>query len=106
MKTSLVSGAVFLFLGHMTTALITHAECLNHVTPPGHPEQVARLDAVLGALAGMDLLRIKAPLAAEDDLLRVHPPGHIAAIRKAAPDNGWTALDADTHMSPGSLAAA
>ena len=90
----------------MTTALITHAECLNHVTPPGHPEQVARLDAVIGALAGMDLLQVKAPLAAEDDLLRVHPPGYIAAIRKAAPDSGWVSLDADTHMSAGSLAAA
>jgi acetoin utilization deacetylase AcuC-like enzyme len=90
----------------MTTALITHAECLNHVTPPGHPEQVARLDAVLGALAGMDLMRVNAPLAAEDDLLRVHSRGYVAAIRKAAPETGWTSLDPDTHMSAGSLAAA
>ena len=39
----------------MVTALISHDDCLKHVTPPGHPEQVARLDAVLGALEGMDL---------------------------------------------------
>ena len=90
----------------MTTALITHAECLNHVTPPGHPEQVARLDAVLGALAAMDLLRVNAPLAAEDDLLRVHARSYVQAIRKAAPAAGWIALDPDTHMSAGSLAAA
>jgi acetoin utilization deacetylase AcuC-like enzyme len=90
----------------MTTALITHAECLNHVTPPGHPEQVARLDAVMGALAGMDLMRVNAPLAAEDDLLRVHSRGYVAAIRKAAPESGWVSLDPDTHMSAGSLAAA
>jgi acetoin utilization deacetylase AcuC-like enzyme len=90
----------------MTTALITHPDCYDHVTPPGHPEQVARLDAVLGALEGMDLLRVKAPLAAEDDLLRVHPQSHVDAIRRAAPTQGWRSLDADTHMSVGTLNAA
>ncbi len=90
----------------MTTVLITHEDCYAHVTPPGHPEQVARLDAVLGALEGMDLLRVTAPLAAEDDLLRAHPKAHVDAIRTAAPDEGWRSLDADTHMSVGSLQAA
>lgn len=90
----------------MTTALITHEDCFDHVTPPGHPEQVARLDAVLGALEGLNLLRVKAPLAAEDDLLRAHPKAHIDAIRAAAPNEGWRSLDADTHMSVGTLKAA
>lgn len=90
----------------MKTALITHPDCYDHVTPPGHPEQVARLDAALGALEDVDLLRLKAPLAAEDDLLRVHPASHIARIREAAPSDGWRSLDADTHMSAGSLQAA
>ena len=90
----------------MTTALISHPDCFDHVTPPGHPEQVARLDAVLSALEGLDLYRIDAPMAAEDDLLRAHPRSHVEAIRAAAPDEGWVSLDADTHMSRGSLAAA
>ena len=90
----------------MTTALISHDDCHGHVTPPGHPEQVARLDAVLSALEGVPLERVKAPLAAEDDLLRVHPQAHIDALRAAAPSEGWRSLDADTHMSPGSLTAA
>ena len=90
----------------MTTALITHEECYGHVTPPGHPEQVARLDAVLGALEGMDLKRVKAPLAADDDLLRVHPKSYIDMVRAAAPSEGWRSLDGDTHMSAGTLAAA
>ncbi|WP_439154532.1 histone deacetylase family protein [Yoonia sp.] len=89
----------------MTTALITHSDCLDHVTPSGHPEQVARLSAVLGALEGMDLLRVKAPLAADDDILRCHPKAHLNAIRAAAPTSGWRSLDADTHMSPGTLQA-
>jgi acetoin utilization deacetylase AcuC-like enzyme len=90
----------------MKTALITHEDCFGHVTPPGHPEQVARLDAVLGALEGFDLLRVKAPLAADDDLLRAHPQAHLNAIRAAAPETGWRAIDGDTHMSVGTLAAA
>lgn len=90
----------------MVTAVISHEAALDHVTPPGHPEQVARMDAVWGALADMDLLRLVAPMAAEDDLLRVHPAGHVAAVRRAAPAQDWVSLDADTHMSPGSLDAA
>lgn len=90
----------------MVTALITHNACYDHVTPPGHPEQVARLDAVLGALADFEMLRLKAPLGSDDDILRAHPQSQIAAIKAAAPDEGWRSLDADTHMSVGTLEAA
>jgi len=90
----------------MTTAVVSHDACFDHVTPPGHPEQVARLDAVNAALADMDVLRVTAPLAAEDDLLRAHPKAHIDAIKDAAPKDGWRSLDADTHMSVGTLQAA
>jgi acetoin utilization deacetylase AcuC-like enzyme len=90
----------------MTTALITHPDCRDHRPPDGHPERPERLEAVLQALADLDLQRVAAPLAAEDDLLRVHPPAHLAALRQAAPEQGLRALDPDTWMSPGSLAAA
>lgn len=63
------------------------------------------MDAVLTALDGMDLMRIKAPMAAEDDILRVHPRDHIDDLRQAAPESGWRSLDPDTHLSPGSLGA-
>ncbi|AKS47636.1 Acetoin utilization deacetylase AcuC [Octadecabacter temperatus] len=90
----------------MATALITHKACYDHVTPQGHPEQVARLDAVLGALEGLDLMRVTAPMVADDDLLRAHPKGHIDTIKATAPSEGWRSLDADTHMSVGTLEAA
>ena len=90
----------------MVTALITHKACYDHVTPQGHPEQIARLDAVLDALSDMDLLRVDAPLAADDDLLRAHPRKHVEAIKATAPSEGWRSLDADTHMSVGTLEAA
>ncbi len=63
------------------------------------------MDAVLGALQGMDLHRVSAPMAAEDDVLRAHPKSHLDSIRRAAPTEGWVSLDADTHMSQGTLAA-
>jgi len=90
----------------MATALITHPDCLGHVTPPGHPEQVARLEAVLSALDGMDLIRVKAPLVAEDDLLRCHPRSYLNDLKRASPTSGWWALDPDTYMSQGTLTAA
>ena len=90
----------------MATALITHPDCLGHVTPEGHPERVARLDHVLHALEGLDLVRVEAPLANDDDLRRIHPADHIARIRATAPEAGFAQIDADTWMSPGSVAAA
>jgi len=90
----------------MTTALITHDECLSHVTPPGHPEQVARLEHVLAALSGKDLLRVEAPMGADANILRVHPQRHIDHVRGSAPIEGWVQMDGDTYMSPGSLKAA
>jgi len=90
----------------MTTALITHPACLEHVTPAGHPEQVARLEHILRALKDKDLLRVKAPMGSEDDIMRCHPASHVTDLRSALPNVGHRQLDADTHMSPGSLDAA
>ena len=90
----------------MSTVLITHAECLDHLTPEGHPERPARLEHVLHALAPLDLPRVTAPLAEETDLRLVHPQSHIDAMRAALPEEGIAQLDADTWMSPGSLRAA
>ena len=89
----------------MTTALITHTDCLQHVTPSGHPERVDRLMAIYAALDALGddgLIRVDAPMGTDADILRVHPQAHIDAITAAAPDSGSRALDADTHMSAGS----
>lgn len=90
----------------MTTALITHADGLNHVTPDGHPERVARLEHLLHAVQGLDLLRVSAPEATDADLTLCHPQSYVDRIRAAAPSEGYHQLDADTWMSPGSLVAA
>ena len=90
----------------MTTALITHADCLRHETPEGHPEQIARLEYILEALEPLDLKRVTAPMAAEDDILRIHPIDHLRDLRNAHPETGYSQIDGDTFMSPGSLDAA
>ena len=93
----------------MTTALYTHLSGLDHVTPPGHPERVDRLRAIAAALdaPAFDALdRRKAPLADRDEVLRCHPPAYLAKVEAAVPSDGWSSLDGDTHMSPGSLNAA
>ncbi len=90
----------------MKTALLTHADCLGHVTPDGHPERVARLEHILHALEALDLDRRTAPMVADDDLLRVHPEDYIRDIRAARPAEGFAQIDGDTFMSPGSVDAA
>lgn len=86
----------------MTTALLTHPDCLNHLTPEGHPERVDRLHAIAAALADIDLLRLEAPMGEDAHILRAHPQSHIDRINTA----GIGPLDADTFMSEGSLTAA
>ena len=91
------------------TLLITNEAGLQHQMPPGHPEQIARLERVFAALNAPDfasLDRREAPMAAEADLLLAHPEAHVAAIRSAAPSEGLVALDADSAMSPGTWEAA
>lgn len=93
----------------MTTAFLTHADCLQHVTPPGHPERVDRLMVIYRAIDAIDdtsLIMQKLPMGADEHILRVHPLSHIERVRDAAPNDGFRSLDADTHMSPGSLTAA
>ncbi len=93
----------------MTTVLITHSACLEHVTPYGHPERVDRLRAIHKALEdpAFDALdRREAPRASDDVILRAHDADYLAGIKDVAPEKGMLALDEDTSMSPGSLEAA
>ena len=88
---------------------MTHSACLYHETPPGHPECSDRLRAVLRALedeAFQYLERDEAPLATREEIGRVHPAYYIDAVMNAVPEQGYGALDADTHLSSGSGEAA
>ena len=94
----------------MTTALITHAACLDHDMGPYHPECPDRLRVVLTALEAEDfapLLREQAPEATIEQLTRVHPLNYVEGILAIRPDLGeLVPLDGDTSMGEGSAEAA
>jgi acetoin utilization deacetylase AcuC-like enzyme len=94
----------------MTTAFITHADCLKHEMGAHHPERPERLNAIedqlIASRVGQYLARYEAPLAGDRELARVHPIEYVRAIREVAPQSGIVHLDPDTAMNPHSLAAA
>jgi acetoin utilization deacetylase AcuC-like enzyme len=93
----------------VTTLLLTHPASYGHEMGPGHPERPDRIRVIERALeveAFQTLAREQAPRVSRSALLRVHPEAYIAAIEQAAPSEGFTRLDADTSMSPGTLDAA
>jgi len=94
----------------MTTAYITHPDCLRHDMGAGHPECPGRLAAVneqMRSSGTLEALRcLEAPLAAADDLKRVHRPAYVDLIFDNAPTEGYVQLDPDTAMNPHSLGAA
>src|SRR5689334_10178283 len=93
----------------MTTLLITHPACLNHLTPPGHPERPDRLRAIERVFESekfQDLVRAEAPTAEFDTIALCHPMDYVIALRDASPTSGLVQIDADTSMSPGSFEAA
>jgi acetoin utilization deacetylase AcuC-like enzyme len=92
----------------MSTLLITHPICLEHLTPLGHPERPDRLRAVEAALEAekfQPLARMEAPLAPLEVIALVHPMDYVTAIRDATPKEGIIHLDGDTSMSPKSFEA-
>src|SRR5437867_9174657 len=93
----------------MSTLLITHPACLEHLTPAGHPERPDRLRAIdraLGHERFRALVRVEAPAASLETLALCHPMQYVTAVRDATPKEGLVGLDADTTMSPGSFEAA
>jgi acetoin utilization deacetylase AcuC-like enzyme len=93
----------------MSTLLITHPACLEHLTPLGHPERPDRLRAIERALEAekfQSLARIAAPTAPFEIIALCHPMDYIVQLRDATPSEGMVRLDADTSMSSGSFEAA
>jgi len=86
--------------------VFSHDDGLGHETPPGHPECADRLRAVERGLAGLALTRRESPLADEAELRRCHPAAYVARVKAAVPEDGWSQLDGDTFLSPGSWTAA
>lgn len=97
-------------LTHMTTAFITHPDCLKHEMGPHHAERPARLQAVYDAFIASGLMpqlqQVEAPLASREQLGAAHAADYVDAIFAASPQHGYSALDPDTSMNRFSLTAA
>ena len=88
----------------MTTLLISHDACLDHLTPSGHPERPDRVRVLNRVFEGEQfamLARELAPIGAREDIVRVHPEDYVAALDEAMPTEGLVRIDGDTVMSPG-----
>ena len=79
----------------MTTAYITHSDCLRHEMGAGHPENPERLSAVNLHMRDAGLLEqlrcLEAPLAEPEDIKRVHRPAYVDLIFDNAPTEGLRA---------------
>jgi acetoin utilization deacetylase AcuC-like enzyme len=92
----------------MTTLLLSHPACLDHLTPMGHPERPDRLRAIERALEHerfQALAREQAPMASLETIALAHPMDYVEQVRDASPKEGMVRIDADTTMSPGTLEA-
>jgi len=94
----------------LTTAYISHSQCLKHDPGEDHPESASRIGAIENRLIAsglFDLLRhYEASEITREQLLRVHSPGYLDMLHTLAPRQGYLRLDPDTVMGPGTLGAA
>ena len=94
----------------MSVALISHPACRLHQMGPGHPEQPARVGAIVDQLRARGLYDFlehhEAPRATVEQLARVHPREHIEHVSTKSPAEGLAFLDPDTAMCPDTLEAA
>ena len=93
----------------MACAFLTHEDCIQHAPDLLHPENPARLKAILEAARNDhsgNLSFIEAPLAARDHLELAHSPDYIKAILDTLSSGGRIKIDADTLADRGTLNAA
>ncbi|HLW46493.1 MAG TPA: histone deacetylase [bacterium] len=85
--------------------LFVHPDYRRHLTPTGHPERPARLEAVEARLQRTPLweaLPRRTPEPVSDEVLTtVHTRAHVARVRDLAASGGG-ALDPDTAVGPAS----
>ncbi len=89
----------------MKTGLITSDAYKNHDTGPGHPEQIARVSVILENFKKLNNKNIlwKKPSKITEDIIRdTHDAAYIELVKNSFPNRGFSSLDGDTIISPGS----
>ena len=89
----------------MKTGLITSDSYQNHNTGPGHPEQIARVRVInenFKKLNNKNIFWKKPSLITENIIRETHDANYIDLVKKSFPVKGFSSLDGDTIISPGS----
>jgi len=93
----------------MSTLILSHKDCLSHIEPTGHPEQVMRLLEVINRLKSEDFKNLiwkEAPIATNEQILLGHSKKYVEFIENIQTSKHINHLDADTYFGIGSLNAA
>ena len=89
----------------MKTGFITSDTFQNHDTGPGHPEQIARISVInenFKKLNNKNLLWKKPTIITDEIIKNTHESDYIDLVKKSFPSKGFSSLDGDTIISPGS----
>ncbi|KRO61201.1 MAG: histone deacetylase [Pelagibacteraceae bacterium BACL5 MAG-121128-bin54] len=89
----------------MKTGLITSDTYQNHNTGEGHPEKIDRVTSVIENFKKINNKQLiwKKPSSFDSSLLvKTHSLDYINFVDQSFPTNGFTFLDGDTIVSPGS----
>ncbi len=89
----------------MKTGLITSDTYQNHDTGPGHPEQIARVTVInenFKKINNQNIIWKKPSLITDDIVKDTHDADYVDLVKKSFPSKGFSSLDGDTIISPGS----
>ena len=89
----------------MKTGLITSTTYQNHDTGPGHPEQIARVTVInenFKKLNNPNILWKKPSIISDEIIKNTHDAKYVDLVKKSFPSKGFSSLDGDTIISPGS----
>jgi len=87
------------------TGLITSDTFQNHDTGPGHPEQIARVSVIIEnfkKLNNQNILWKKPSIISDEIIKNTHDSRYVDLVKNSFPNKGFSSLDGDTIISPGS----
>ena len=89
----------------MKTGLVTSDTFQNHDTRPGHPKQIARVSIInenFNKLNNPNILWKKPTIISDEIIKNTHDAKYVDLVKKSFPSKGFSSLDGDTIISPGS----
>ncbi len=89
----------------MKTGLITSNTYRDHDTGPGHPEQIARVSVInenFKNLNNQNILWKKPSIISDEIIKNTHDANYVESVKNSFPKKGFSSLDGDTIISPGS----